>query len=775
MISRATALLFASSLYVMWFIAASVLLCGTSYAQVVRLSTNAAGEESNGYSFTTDVSEDGRFVVFDSYSTNLSSGIDRRTRHIFLKDLTTGEVVLVSKGIGGQPGNGASERPQISADGRYIVFDSRASNLVDNDTNRFRDIFLFDRESGQIEKISTGEGGSALNQDSWESDVSDDGSLVVFSSFATNVVAKDTNTFRDIFLLHRRDGAIARINLSATGEESKGGRSRLPRISGDGKFVTFVSQASNLPGVSGSGENVFLYDVSKKELIRVSTSARINTTPILSGDGRFLVYLSQVRTTPPFDPPQILLFDRLASTSKPVRIDVNGEKKAGTARSISPAISRSGRFAGFVSYSKELADQVGSNPGIFVYDQESKATGFVDVAAGGSIAGEVSSLEFSHGGTRIVFVSDASDLVENDTNARPDLFSVPNVADYCPKDPDKSEPGVCGCGRTDADSDQDGVLDCKDGCPEDANKSTTGICGCGVADADSDRDGVVDCKDGCPNDPSKRNPGMCGCGVADIDSDNDGYLDCREQCPNDPLKRLPGICGCGVSDLDGDFDRVPDCIDGCPADYSKREPGICGCGVSDFDSDGDGTPNCKDSCPWNAIKTEPGVCGCFREDDADKDGRIDCIPTPTPLPTQTATPTPVVEMTSTPTPVPSSTPEPSPTEVIPPSTPSPVPTANTQFEEDTVPKPSARISRRYIWLTFSLPQPPKELSVSLSRGKKVIRRKTSSKPVIFVRKPPNGTYTLSYTVIFADGQRGSGAVVLKVSRKVSLRTLPPRR
>ncbi len=776
MVGRFTASFYAFLLCVMSAVAAAVLLCDTSFAQIERLTTNADGEESNGYSFSADVSEDGKFLVFDSYSTNLSSGTERRTRNIFLKDLSNSRVTLVSRGIDGQPANGASERPQISADGRFVVFDSRASNLVQNDTNRFRDIFLFDRESGVIEKISTGVGGNALNQDSWESDVSDDGSLVVFSSFATNVVVNDTNTYRDVFLLDRRDGAISRINLSTTGEESKGGRSRLPRISGDGKFITFVSQASNLPGSSSSGENVFLYEVSKKSLIRVSTSARINTTPILNNDGRFLVYLSQVKTTPPLDPPQIVFFDRLAATNKLVRIDVTADKKAGTGRSISPTISRSGRYAGFVSYSKELAEQVGSNPGIFVYDQQSKMTGFVAVGSAGSIAGEVGPLVFSHADTRIVFLSDALNLVEKDTNARPDIFSVPNVADYCSKDPAKIEPGVCGCGVVDRDSDQDGVLDCKDGCPSDGNKTAGGICGCGVADTDSDQDGVVDCKDSCPSDPNKRLPGMCGCGVVDIDSDNDGFFDCREQCPNDPLKRLPGVCGCGVSDRDSDFDTHADCIDGCPLDYSKREPGACGCGVSDFDSDADGTPNCKDGCPWNAKKTEPGVCGCYREDDADKDGRIDCVPTPTPTPTQTrtVTPTPINQMTATPTPGPFSTPAPSPTAIAAPSTPTPVPTGETQINEEPLPKPSVRLARRYIWLTFALAQPPREITVLLSRGTTVLRRKKGTKSEIFVRKPANGTYTLSYTVVFADGKIGSGAVVLKVSRGVSVRAITRR-
>jgi hypothetical protein len=141
---------------------------------------------------------------------------------------------------------------------------------------------------------------------------------------------------------------------------------------------------------------------------------------------------------------------------------------------------------------------------------------------------------------------------------------VPDSADHCPNDPNKVEPGACGCGNPDTDSDGDGVPDCIDGCPNDANKTSPGTCGCGVTDTDSDGDGIPDCHDGCPNDPNKTAPGICGCGKADIDSDGDGTPDCIDACPNDPNKTNPGACGCGVPDIDSDGDGVPDCKDACP-------------------------------------------------------------------------------------------------------------------------------------------------------------------------------------------------------------------
>jgi len=197
------------------------------------------------------------------------------------------------------------------------------------------------------------------------------------------------------------------------------------------------------------------------------------------------------------------------------------------------------------------------------------------------------------------------------------------------------------CCVADTDTDGDGTPDCIDNCPVDPNKTEPGICGCGAADTDTDGDGVADCNDGCPADPNKTAPGVCGCGVSDVDSDGDGVIDCTDLCPSDPNKVAPGICGCGVSDVDSDGDGVADCYDGCPADSNKTDPGVCGCGVADTDTDGDGTPDCTDDCDNDPLKTEPGVCGCGVADtDTDGDG-----PIPTPMVTASKTATMDVLMT----------------------------------------------------------------------------------------------------------------------------------
>ena len=270
-------------------------------------------------------------------------------------------------------------------------------------------------------------------------------------------------------------------------------------------------------------------------------------------------------------------------------------------------------------------------------------------------------------------------LLDTDGDGTSDCY------DACPSDPNKSDPGTCGCGVSDADSDGDGIVDCLDNCPLDPFKTDPGTCGCGFDDTlDSDGDGTVDCFDNCPLDPLKTAPGTCGCGFDDtLDSDGDGIVDCLDACPNDPDPlgpcgcdppdsdgdgvpdcidncpgnpdlTFPGPCGCDTTDSDGDglldcLDACPDnpdltspgpcgcdttdsdrdgtldCLDACPLDPDKTEPGTCGCGTPDVDSDGDGTPDCDDACPNDPDKTDPGACGCGTPDvDSDGDGTLDC-------------------------------------------------------------------------------------------------------------------------------------------------------
>lgn len=142
-----------------------------------------------------------------------------------------------------------------------------------------------------------------------------------------------------------------------------------------------------------------------------------------------------------------------------------------------------------------------------------------------------------------------------------DDSSLNTSIDRCPNDPNKTDPGVCGCGQLDTDSDNDGIPDCNDGCPGDPNKTEPSICGCGIADTDSDVDGTPDCNDGCPDDPNKIMPGICGCAVPETDSDGDGTPNCIDNCFNTDPGEIVNETGCSIADI-------------CPCDSQWKNHGV---------------------------------------------------------------------------------------------------------------------------------------------------------------------------------------------------------
>lgn len=183
---------------------------------------------------------------------------------------------------------------------------------------------------------------------------------------------------------------------------------------------------------------------------------------------------------------------------------------------------------------------------------------------------------------------------------------IPDYDDQCPNDNKKSEPGVCGCGVADNDSNDNGTIDCleedqqgnnpaeaEDNCPADPNKIDPGLCGCGVADTDSDLDGNPDCNDGCPTDPAKDAAGICGCNKVDIDADANGQIDCTEN-NDDNNGSNPDNSNPDGSNPDDSNPDSPDQTDNCPDDPNKTDPGVCGCGVSDIDANNNGAADCLD-------------------------------------------------------------------------------------------------------------------------------------------------------------------------------------
>jgi Tol biopolymer transport system component len=265
-----------------------------------RVNVSSTGEQANGYSSGAAISGDGRYVVFESFSSNLVPSDNNVAMDVFLHDRQTGETTLVSVDSYGNQGNGDSGGASISADGRYVAFDSEADNLVVGDTNNFSDVFVHDLQTGETTRLSVDSGGDQGNDWSGLPSVSGDGRFVAFMSWAKDLVPEDRNGSADVFVHARLTGETTRVSVDSAGHEGKGGDSRYPSISANGRFVAFDSFASGLtPDARVWTVNTFLHDRHTGETTDVSadavqrqTSSAASVRPSISADGRYVAFES---------------------------------------------------------------------------------------------------------------------------------------------------------------------------------------------------------------------------------------------------------------------------------------------------------------------------------------------------------------------------------------------------------------------------------------------------------------------------------------------------
>jgi len=267
-----------------------------------RVSRSTSGREANGGSSFASISADGRFVAFSSEASNLVPGDDNGVRDVFVRNLETGATRRVSVSSAGTPSNGASYSTAISADGRFVAFDSAGSNLIGTDQNAYSDIFVRDRERGTTRRVSVGYDGVEGNGDSGSVSISADGRFVAYASDASNLVGgEDTNGFQDVFVRDRTIGITSRVSTSSAGIVQGNAGSNAPSISANGRFVAFASLASSLVGGEDTNgyRDVFMRDRRTGTTVRISMDATTTTQgngdsyrSAISADGRFVAFES---------------------------------------------------------------------------------------------------------------------------------------------------------------------------------------------------------------------------------------------------------------------------------------------------------------------------------------------------------------------------------------------------------------------------------------------------------------------------------------------------
>ena len=402
-----------------------------SAGETVRVSVNSQAVQADGDSILPSISADGRYIAFMSSATNLVSGDSNGMSDIFVYNTQTTVTTRVSVSSNGAQANDASGLPSVSADGRYIAFSSSAKNLVLDDTNGMDDIFVHDMQTGTTTRISVDSNGGQASGNSEYPSISSDGRYIAFNSSATNLVPGDTNGWEDIFVHDMQTGITTRASVTSNGEQADQA-STYETISGDGRYIAFHSAATNLvPGDTNGAYDIFVHDMQMGMTTRISIDSNGSQAngqsyyPFISANGQYVSFHSVASnlvsndTNGTYD---VFVHDMQTGTTARVSVDSNGGEA--TASSFDSSMSADGRYVAFYSFASNLVPgDTNIMNDIFVHDIQTGATTRVSVDSYGRQANDNSQYPILSGdGNSIAFTSYATNLVTGDTNSVPDIF-----------------------------------------------------------------------------------------------------------------------------------------------------------------------------------------------------------------------------------------------------------------------------------------------------------------------------------------------------------------
>jgi Ca2+-binding RTX toxin-like protein len=388
-------------------------------SSLTRISVDTSETSANNVATGGVMSADGRYVVFQSTATNLVGGDVNGFFDVFLRDTLTGTTTLLSTATGGTQGNNVSSVAAITDDGRYVFFNSTATNLVAGDSNAVLDVFMRDTQTGVTTRVSTLSDGSQANGASQNVDVTGNGAFIGFQSTATNLVAGDSNGFSDVFVKNLSTGAVTRVSV-ADDESQANGNSLVARLSDDGNRVSFVSTASNLTANDSNGAvtDIFVRDIAAgtTTLVSVSTGGGSgdaqSSGASISGNGRYVVFQSDATNLVAGDTNGTTdIFVRDLQTNTTTRVSTATDGSQSNDLSGQAVISADGRYVVFFSLASNLVQ--GDTNGlrdIFLKDMVTGNVTRLSVAADGSELNDLSNTpSISADGHYVTFQTQATD------------------------------------------------------------------------------------------------------------------------------------------------------------------------------------------------------------------------------------------------------------------------------------------------------------------------------------------------------------------------------
>ena len=411
-------------------------------ANLTHISVATDGTPGNEEHLESSISGNGLVAAFSSDSNNLVTGDTNGSYDVFVRDLATNETTRISVSTGGAQGNDDSTEPQLSYDGRFVVFLSWASNLVDNDTNGEGDVFVHDRKTATTTLVSVSSDGTQSNDFSCNPAISADGRMVAFFSDGTNLVDGDNNAARDVFLHDRQTGVTTRVSVRSNGAEAND-LSAAPVLSADGQVVAFHSDATTLVADDSNGvRDVFVHDVAQGTTTRVSVSSAgaqgndESRDPDISATGRYVTFQSDASNLIDNDTngtvDDVFVHDR--ETGETVIVNLAADGSQGDNNSFDPTVDADARVIGFHSWAENFATDTNDEIDAFVIDRVRETQTLVSKTTAGVQGNDTSrNLTLDEDGRRLTFDSIATNLFPNDFNTWSDVFVYDRGAAVVPR------------------------------------------------------------------------------------------------------------------------------------------------------------------------------------------------------------------------------------------------------------------------------------------------------------------------------------------------------
>ncbi|MFJ4866625.1 hypothetical protein [Streptomyces sp. NPDC088748] len=408
---------------------------GNNVALVSKSSVGSGSQSGNGQSLQADVSANGKFVAFQSDSSNISPG-GKPGSQVYLKDLETGAVSLISAtdipaGVPAEPG---SHNPSISDDGRFIAFESSAGNLQaggSQDTNGKMDIYIYDQATRTIRRVSA-PNGQQPNDHSRSPAISGDGKYITFASDAGNLSTEDADSVRDVFRYNRETGVINLVSKRNSGGASNGDSDK-PQISGDGTRIVYQSDATNLtdPDTNGAADvfltHMFATSSVTSRVSITSAGAQSNedsTNPTISANGEIVAFASSATNIVTGDTNAVadIFLRKVTPGGTTQRVSLSVDRSQANGPSFAPKLSADGTKVAFDSLASNLTNFVDSNQSRDVFVAKAfcsfSCTELASISVGGEVPNMLSeNARISADGNSVVFRSRAQLTADADKNS----------------------------------------------------------------------------------------------------------------------------------------------------------------------------------------------------------------------------------------------------------------------------------------------------------------------------------------------------------------------